>query len=185
MRIVSGSLISPANFSTLWLGLAPLIPHGFSMVRSTQRCSTGLQPDTPRGHGVVDNFSMIIVGHLGLLQAYSIHHPTRDDVVRPRDAHNVVNTGCDTWPLFLDQLLKNRVQRCSRIDYLRIESPSGEYAPYIVMPRGAVYFASATLPVFNTPDGSKHRISASSRAHVRCSTPHGTTTHSPGPISTM
>src|ERR1700730_17393725 len=76
MRIVSGSLISPANFSTLWLGLAPLIPHGFSMVRSTQRSSTGLGPDTPRGHGVVDNFSMIIVGHLGLLQAYSIHHPT-------------------------------------------------------------------------------------------------------------
>ena len=52
---------------------------------------------------------------------------------------------------------------------------------YTAIPVGAVNCASTTLPVLTVPDGSNSKISATSSALVRCSTPRGTTTHSPGP----
>src|SRR5712671_3202656 len=55
----------------------------------------------------------------------------------------------------------------------------------ILAPMGAVNVSSITFPVFKTPAGSNTITSASSSAAVRCSTPRGTTTNSPGPNSTF
>ena len=55
----------------------------------------------------------------------------------------------------------------------------------ILAPMGAVNVSSMTFPVFRTPAGSNTITSASSSAAVRCSTPRGTTTNSPGPSSTF
>src|SRR5207248_4862361 len=54
----------------------------------------------------------------------------------------------------------------------------------ILAPSGAVKASSTRFPVLRVAAGSKTTTSARSSAAVRCSTPRGTTTPSPGPSPT-
>src|SRR6185436_6391293 len=65
-----------------------------------------------------------------------------------------------------------------------LRSPLPMTAPYSRAACGAVRMGSSTLPVFRTPAGSNNRTSTSSSATVRCSTPCGTMSNSPGASST-